>query len=248
MKMGNVPINGKGLRKGREMIDIENFTSAEEEQRAARSKLYQLLSDSLKYPGSEFLEMVKDGTFLEGLSAVAAGLPYALPMASEHLGGASLADVTQEDFEAEFIQIFDAGPGGPPFPLRESHYHGARMTIMEELVRFYNHFGVSTTQGTERELPDALTTELEFLHYLTFKEVIALQRGDDAAPYLRAEKDFLERHPAKWLPILTKALDELIAKDYERINKAVIQFYRDLLGLVENLARSDLVHVAAQCN
>lgn len=229
------------------MTELESLTTADEKARAARSKLYQLLSESFKYPGVEFVEMVRDGTFHEGLSAVVAGLPYDLNLPVENLGGGNLRDVSQDDVESEFIQIFDAGPGGPPCPLREGHYHGGRMAVMEELVRFYNHFGLSTTQGDERELPDTLTTELEFLHYLAFKEVLALQRGEDATPYLRAERDFLERHPAKWLPIIRKALDGLLAKDYEKINKPVLLFYRDLIALVEDYARNDLVHVAAQC-
>lgn len=229
------------------MVEIDKIESAEEKASAARSNVYRLLSESLKYPCGEFGELVKDGTFLEGLYNLVGELPYDLPFPDENLGGRPLQAVDQDDIEAEFIRVFDVGPGGPPCPFREGLHHGSRMTIMEELVRFYNHFGLSTTKGEERELPDHLCTELEFLHFLTFKEVLALQEAQDPAPYRRAERDFLMRHVAKWLPMLVEGLDEFIGKDYKKVNKTVLLFYQELLSFASEFARRDLEHVSAQC-
>lgn len=230
------------------MVEIDKIESAEEKACAARSNVYRLLSESLKYPSGDFGELVKDGTLLDGLQNLARELPYDLPFPDECLGGRPLQAVDQDDIEAEFIRVFDVGPGGPPCPFRESVYHGSRMSTMEELVRFYNHFGLSTTQGQERELPDNLCTELEFMHFLTFKEVVALQEGQDPSPYRRAERDFLVRHLAEWLPMLLERLDEFIGKDYKKVNKTVLHFYRELLGLAGKFAQRDLEHVRAQCN
>ena len=76
---------------------------------------------------------------------------------------------------------------------------------MEELVRFYNHFGLTLSQQ-QRELPDHVTVELEFMHFLTFKETLALHHRQDCSPYLRAQRDFVARHLGKWLPLLARRL------------------------------------------
>lgn len=230
------------------MVELENIESAEEKAIAARSNVYRFFAECLKYPSGEFIDLVKDGTFGEGLRNVVDVLPYELTFPDENLGGGPLQAVSHDDIEAEFIRVFDVGPGGPPCPFREGLFHGSRMTIMEELVRFYNHFGLSTTQGEERELPDTLSTELEFMHYLAFKEVVALQHDQDASPYRRAERDFLKRHLGKWLPMLVERLDEFMGKDYKKVNKTVLMFYRELIGLAEIFAGRDLEYVTAQCN
>jgi DMSO reductase family type II enzyme chaperone len=73
------------------------------------------------------------------------------------------------------------------------------MKVMEATVRFYNYFQLKLS-STQRELPDHITTELEFLHYLTFRETEARQSGADPSSLLRAERDFLTRHLCKWVP------------------------------------------------
>jgi TorA maturation chaperone TorD len=52
-----------------------------------------------------------------------------------------------------------------------------------------------------------MTTELEFLHYLAYREAEALEEGEDAGPYRRAQRDFIERHPGKWVPMLVQRLE-----------------------------------------
>lgn len=228
------------------MSTTEQIENSVEAVAAARSTLYRLLAESFRYPGGEFIGLIKDGTFLEGLGNVVANLPYPIPLPVDELGGECLKNVSEDDFEAEFIRVFDVGPGSPPCPLREGLHLDSRMVVMEELARFYNHFGLSATQGQEWEIPDTLSTELEFLHYLMFKEVVALQHDHDPAPYQRAEKDFLERHLTKWLPLLIKRVDEFLARDFKSVNKPVVLFYKALIAFAERFARNDSEFLAAQ--
>ena len=37
---------------------------------------------------------------------------------------------------------------------------------MEDLLRFYRHFGLSVVHAEDRDLPDSVPTVLEFLGYL----------------------------------------------------------------------------------
>ncbi len=50
------------------------------------------------------------------------------------------------------------------------------MKMMEDATRFYNFFHLRLSPDV-RELPDHITTELEFLHYLTFREAEVAAAG-----------------------------------------------------------------------
>ncbi|MBI4693935.1 MAG: molecular chaperone TorD family protein [Gammaproteobacteria bacterium] len=64
-------------------------------------------------------------------------------------------------------------------------------TLFEELVRFYEHFGLARAEHAE--LPDHLSVQFQFMHYLAHLEDEA--RADRAAidALTRAQRDFLER-------------------------------------------------------
>jgi DMSO reductase family type II enzyme chaperone len=105
---------------------------------------------------------------------------------------------------------------------------------MEEVTRFYHHFGLSLG-GESRELPDHITTELEFMHFLTFREVAALENGQDRGPYVRAERDFLQRHLKRWLPRVRPLAEK----------QKAAPFFLGLLALAEAFLLNDLAHVAS---
>ena len=69
-------------------------------------------------------------------------------------------------------------------PLYGGTYGGDRMRTMEEVVRFYRYFGLRPDEET-REPPDHLSAQLEFLHFLTYREAKVLLGGEDPVP-LRA--------------------------------------------------------------
>jgi DMSO reductase family type II enzyme chaperone len=104
--------------------------------------------------------------------------------------------------------------------------------VMEDLLRFYEHFGLALSLE-RRELPDHLTVELEFLHYLTFKEVAALTRGLDPSPYRRAQRDFLERHPTRWLPRLRAKISQ----------ERALPPFTALVGTANDFVHADLAHL-----
>ncbi|MCP4038274.1 MAG: hypothetical protein GY733_15140, partial [bacterium] len=112
----------------------------------------------------------------------------------------------EDDLAVEYTRLFDVGASGPPCPLYGGLYGGARMKVMEEAVRFYNHFGLHLSDE-RRELPDHLQLQLEFLHFLAFREAEALQAGEDPGSWRRAQRDFIARHPGAWLPKLRAKLE-----------------------------------------
>ena len=178
-------------------MELTELHSAAEQAAAARSRLYQLLAIAFGFPDEDLFAALGDGSFAATLAQTCAALPYDLGAAmAPGLGDGGGA---YTDFESEYIRLFDVGAAGPPCPLYGGVYAGDRMKTMEDATRFYNFFQLRLAPQV-RELPDHITTELEFLHYLTFREVEARQRGVDPAPLLRATRDFLARHLCKWVP------------------------------------------------
>jgi DMSO reductase family type II enzyme chaperone len=197
---------------------------------ANRSRLYLLFAEGFRFPSAQFHATVQGGAYRSQVFAAAASLPYKL-----RLGGEPCATASEYvDFQAEYIRLFDVGAKGrPPCALYEGEYRsGGRMQVMEELVRFYEHFGLALSTA-DRELPDHLSVELEFLHYLTFKEAAALERGVDPGSYRRAERDFLTRHPSRWLPAMRAKAAEARAQ----------ASFRALIGAADEFVRADLAYL-----
>lgn len=214
-------------------MQIDGLTTAEEVTTAARSQLYRLLADGLAYPDRAFFADLQAGRYRDRVEETCQALSYDLEPAFDGL----VASGTHIDFQAEYLRLFDVGMGVPPCPLYSGLYRGGRKAVMEELTRFYNFFGLSITQGAG-ELPDHLTTELEFMHFLVFKELAALHRGEDASPYRRAQADFLERQLVSWLPTLEARLQGL----------GPPPFYVALVWLTNTVARAELLSFGRTLN
>lgn len=115
--------------------------------------------------------------------------------------------LTREALEAEYLAVFEMGGGASPVSLYEGQNrpdHG-RDGILQDLLRYYEFFDAHLNQE-EREYPDHLVTELEFLAWLCLQEHRAEGEGRDPEPFRRAAGDFLARHLAAWLPEFSRRL------------------------------------------
>ncbi len=171
---------------------------------AARSRTFQVFAEAIAYPERDLEELIGSGAVAEALLASLAELDEEI---AEDADLKALRTTGEEDdLAVEYTRLFDVGASGPPCPLYGGLYGGARMKVMEEAVRFYNHFGLHLSDE-RRELPDHLQLQLEFLHFLAFREAEALQAGEDPGSWRRAQRDFIARHPGAWLPKLRAKLE-----------------------------------------
>ena len=190
-------------------------SGAEETRAAARSSIYGLFQDALAYPDDEVREALAGGELVELMRKGLALAEVDFTPAEECGGvrcGRSAAPKTSPSSTPD--SSTPVRPGRPVLSMR-GLYGGDRMKKMEEAVRFYNHFGLTTSEE-QRELPDHLPTQLEFMHYLTYREVQALHTGSDAGPYRRAQRDFVARQLDSWIPKLCERLEEHQANDFFR--------------------------------
>ncbi len=201
-----------------------------DEATSARSELYGLLADALSFPERAFHVRVTAGAFRDDVEGLVEALPYSLPAAVDFGGLAEAGEYV--DFQAEYIRLFEVGAIRPPCPLYGGEWGPARKRTMEEVLRFYRFFGLKVDERA-RELPDHVSIELEFLQVLAFEEGMARATGVDTVPLLRAQRDFLERHPARWWRLLERKL----------ATQQPARFYAALASLTGAFLAGDLAYV-----
>jgi DMSO reductase family type II enzyme chaperone len=201
-----------------------------DEGTAARSELYGLLADALDFPSRDFHLQVEAGVFRDEVEALLSSLPYEVRAADALAGLATAGDYIS--FQGEYIRLFDVGTVRPPCPLYDGEWGGARKSAMEGVLRFYRFFGLKV-DGDTHELPDHVTIEFEFMKVLAFLDGTAAARGADPVALFRAERDFLQRHPARWWPMLCRKLPGL----------EPTPFYASIAVLVNEVIQADLAYV-----
>lgn len=155
----------------------------------ARTGVYQLLARLISLPNKDTHTSAVAGEW--GHELTEAGKLLAFPF---DFGNATVeAGKSFEDFQAEFLRLFEVGGGtdGPAAPLYGGTYAADRLQRMEEVTRFYEYFGLSTSAEDPRPA-DHLATELEFMKYLTFKEAVSSSPRLQTS-FRRAQHDFLDR-------------------------------------------------------
>ncbi len=146
-------------------------------------------------------------------SAVYGGFASAFRKAD---GGTDVLDDTlvpppPEGASKAFMAAFDPSVSKTAVSLHASaHTERDQTDLYQELIRWYDHFGLKRRDGGE--LPDHVSVMLEFLQFLTAQE--AANAGDAAAvgSLHKAQGDFIERQV---LP-LVEAMSGKLETDAER--------------------------------
>ncbi len=203
-------------------IDTAGSPSGEPAARRAdlcerRAAVYEALTCGFSEPTTEYVEALARGEVVEFLSSAVAGLrgdapAYDPAFATLAHATSSIAATRVEealrDLQVEYARMF-TGPGRSAVMCYASEYLDADERGPGRLnhaaaafaAAAYKAEGVSLA-AARRELPDHVTTELEFLFHLCRREEQAWAAGDtDEAWRLRRSLDgFLRGHAGLWLP------------------------------------------------
>jgi DMSO reductase family type II enzyme chaperone len=200
---------------------------------ASRAEAYGLLAEAFAYPEEILSKSIIDGELqaelCDAITQAYPGSAVSLLALSDDL--AVPAGTGSDEVESAYLSSFELDVPSSPCPL----YEGAHMrdtdraAILLEIQSFYQHFGLSVSADLNAPA-DHLTAELEFMAFLAAKQADAEQSGRDPAPYLRAQRDFLERHLGRWLPLLGTAAE----------HKVSFGFYRAICRLVGGFVADDL--------
>ncbi|RMH36965.1 MAG: hypothetical protein D6690_04780 [Nitrospirae bacterium] len=223
------------------------------ERALSRSKLYLLLSWSFLYPeDDEFLDYLQAGEFvedgraaLESLKSAIQGLPIAdSETARERLSGieAHFNAIEEwvsnegmnwdiQDLRDEHRRVFSnvISLDCPPYEtlFGNDHVFG-QSYVMGDIAGFYSAFGLQLSRDIHERL-DHLSVELEFLHYLAYKESYALLHDgpEKLQTVIDAEKKFVKEHVGRWVPLFAGMLKR--KADYG-FYKILADFTNDWVG------------------
>ncbi len=180
-------------------------------QAQARGRVYKLLSWGFLYPREPFLGQLFSGEY-----------PAALVNAAQVAWDGCEVPEIQVDQElvgqlpTEYIYYFEVGKNQPPCAPYAGIYldDQQRTHILLHLSEVYKNFGLEMAAGPN-ELQDHLAVELEFMHFLCFKESQAMEENaPQLTGYRQAQKDFLQRHLLEWLPAFVTAVKQKCRNDF----------------------------------
>ncbi len=192
------------------------------ERARARSLLFQLLAWGFGYPVPELVAQMRGGAYAEALSEAhrrafdrSLELP---PCACDAL-----------TCEAQYAELFEVGANGKPAVSLCSGDDAelldgkGRPEFLLELIRWYSHFGLTLRQDPkQRELPDHLTCQLEFLAWLAHLEAGAAPASELARGYRQAQLDFCARSLGPFASRLRERIGrEVVARGCDRVFSAL---------------------------
>lgn len=189
---------------------------------AARTRVYKVLAECYHQPAEAALRSIDD---LAGLLQLIS--PQASGAAAAMLGGESL-----EDLLLDHARLF-VGPFGLMAPPYGSVYLDGEQRCMGEstwdAARCYEEFGLGAAAGFYEAL-DHVAVELEFMHFLSTRQIHALVQAGDAEDLCRRQRIFIEKHLAAWVPEFTRRIEA----------HAQTRFYRNLAVVTRLFITSDL--------
>jgi len=177
----------------------------------ARSRIYSLLAQALRYPEPAVFAAIRDGAYADDLrEAIGSAFPHFAAEFGQRFLSRLCVTGEMPGFEASYLAAFENNLPKPSLSLYEGSYgeiRGNKAGLLLELKAFYRNFGLSMA---ENDMEDALVAELEFMQFLAAKQSLAEEGVLDRTPYLHAQRDFLQRHLAAWLPDLRTAAAEIL--------------------------------------
>lgn len=183
--------------------------SPEWAEATARSAVYSFLSRSLALPTDAQREVILGAVLplVERIETGDAELDALLgvAVAEQRAAGEDLRRAHQAVFT--HIESQDC----PPYETAYDHRDVFRQTaVMADVSGFYLAHGVKIG-GVERERPDHIGAELEFMAFMARKEAHALDNlgPDEVAECARTQAHFLRDHLGRWGPSFGRRMAEV---------------------------------------
>lgn len=206
-----------------------------------RAGIYATLARLFQRPAPDLIDGLRHGELAELREALRRLDTDAETLSAIERLQISLRQIDQEDLARSYESTFEASGGLRCSPNETAHTADTPQHAMvknfelADIAGFYRAFGVEVEPGTER--PDHIGAQLEFMHLLAVKEIVAEQAGgsDEQAQICRdAQRAFLRDHLGRWsgrlaarldttadgpfYPAAGKLLDRFVFLDAERID------------------------------
>ncbi len=134
--------------------------------------------------------------------------------------GSIIPPISKREWIGEYEYCFGhtAHSKVSPYELEYGEEHSHREPQeLADITAFYQAFGLQVSENS-RERGDHISVECEFMHFLNFKMIYALERGekDHAVICEEAALRFLSDHLARWIPAFATRLGRTSRSDWMR--------------------------------
>ncbi len=173
-----------------------------------RGDCYRLLSACFYLPKKKLY--VEEGAFKNLTMLFREICPEAAPFSVKM--EEAFSKYSEEELSIEYAQLF-VGPYELKAPPYSSVYLDGGRRVMGnstmEVIRLYEEAGLVMDKDF-KELPDHIAVELEFMYYLIYKEVEALEKSekDKALAFGEIRNHFFNRFLSPWIPPFCEKIKE----------------------------------------
>lgn len=204
---------------------------------SSRMAAFRLLSDCYFLPDPGLSEKLKE---LERNMAATceSALGFIQSMRDEFRDSAQ-TELLEVDFSKLFVGPYKllAAPYGSVYQ------DGERKIMGDSTLDVKNRYRQAELDTAKdfKDPPDHITAELEFMHYLIFKEIEAFCSADTqtAVAFIQKQKSFLEDHLTAWVPeFAANVIENAETLFYQNLAKATETFvqenYTDVCTVLES--------------
>ena len=198
---------------------------------SARMTAFRLLSDCYFLPDPELSENLENLEFsMTNVCEPAFGFVQKMRKEFE-------PDADLEAFKVDFSKLFVGPYKLFAAPYGSVYLDGGRKIMGDSTVDARNRYreaGLDTAK-TFKDAPDHIAAELEFMHYLIFKEIEAFANSDmeTAIGFILKQKLFLADHLLAWLPkFASNIVEHAETFFYQNLAKATEAFLKENYEIV----------------
>jgi TorA maturation chaperone TorD len=205
---------------------------------SSRMKAFRLLSDCYFSPEPGLSE--KLDKLALSMTDVCKAAAESIQKTVEQFKAGTYLDQIRVDFAKLFVGPYKllAAPYGSVYLDGERKMMGD--STLDVRSR-YREAGLDTAKNF-KDAPDHISAELEFMHYLIFKEIEAFANSntDTAMGFIQKQKSFLEDHLMAWVPEFAGHIIENAENPfYPNLANATQAFLKDNYGAVCSILDSD---------
>ena len=212
-------------------MEVEKFIQYE----AIRSEIYKLLAECY-YPPEKIL--------FDNIIPLDKKLKLVCLQDIEWSGKNILKADSIEDLTVEHARLF-VGPYSLLAPPYGSIYMEPDRRIMGnstmDVIKRYQQSGLAMAEDF-KDAPDHIAAELEFMHFLIYKEIEATNEGDDRKVYtnLISQQSFLTDHLGAWVSeFVGKVMEHANTTFYQNLARATDTFIKDDYLTISSLLKSE---------
>ncbi len=197
------------IAEGNDLLDQHGTSRVDE--LLVRGAMYQVLSACFLYPTEKNLSMLKSPDFQvheKNLVSCYEGIDDGKELENCFKEVRELfRDTAVETLQGVYQRIV-GHTMSKECPLYETQYGAAhvyqQVHELGDIQGFYKAFGLDSSD-IEKERCDHISVEMEFMHFLLYKQAYALEHhGDEKAQIcVDAQKKFLKEHLGKWVPLFS---------------------------------------------